>query len=50
MILVDTSVWIDFLRYDNDKLRQLLINNKIVTHQLVIGELACGNIKNRLVF
>lgn len=50
MVLVDTSVWIDHLRHDNARLRQLLLNGLVVTHPFVIGELACGNIKNRLAF
>jgi predicted nucleic acid-binding protein len=48
MVLVDTSVWIDHLRNNNAQLVQLLNKNKVFCHQMVIGELACGNIKNRL--
>jgi predicted nucleic acid-binding protein len=47
MILVDTSVWIDHLRSSNRRLRALLEADQVVTHPLVIGELACGSIRNR---
>lgn len=47
MILVDTSVWIDYLRRGGDRLAELLEDNKVLAHPLVIGELACGNLVNR---
>jgi predicted nucleic acid-binding protein len=47
MVLVDTSVWIDHFRNNNKQLVELLNEDKVFCHQLVIGELACGNIKNR---
>ena len=47
MVLVDTSVWVNHLRRDDAKLEELLLNGEVVCHPLVIGELACGNIKNR---
>lgn len=47
MILADTSVWISHLRYGNTKLEQLLNDGEVVCHPFIIGELACGNIKNR---
>ena len=47
MILVDTSVWIDHLRKSEHELSELLQTNNVLTHQIVIGELACGNIPNR---
>ena len=46
-VLVDTSVWIDFLRSGDQALSSLLNNNKVVMHPMVIGELACGNLKKR---
>ena len=46
-ILVDTSVWIDFLRSGNPELEILLNRNRVVMHSMIIGELACGNLKNR---
>ena len=47
MILVDTSVWIDHFRRDSDRLRDLLHDEQVLTHPFVIGELACGNLRNR---
>jgi predicted nucleic acid-binding protein len=46
VILVDTSVWIDFLRRGGP-LARLLENNEVLVHPFVIGELACGNLRNR---
>ena len=47
MVLVDTSVWIDHLRRTNDTLSQLLGANQVLIHPMIIGELACGNLRNR---
>lgn len=47
MILVDTSVWVDHLRYGDQCLEQLLMLDQVSIHPLVIGELACGNLQHR---
>jgi len=47
MVLVDTSVWVSHLRDGNEELKILLNNGDVVCHPFVVGELACGNIKNR---
>jgi hypothetical protein len=47
MILVDTSIWISHLRRSNDQLRALLGRDAVCCHPFIIGELACGNLKNR---
>lgn len=47
MILVDTSVWIDHLRRGSSVLGEALEREEVMTHPFVIGELACGNLKNR---
>jgi len=47
MILVDTSVWIDHLRDGNANLQALLQESEVLVHPFVIGELACGTLKNR---
>ena len=47
MILVDTSVWIDHLRHGEAALSQALMQVRVATHPFVVGELACGNLKNR---
>jgi predicted nucleic acid-binding protein len=47
MVLVDTSIWIDHLRNKNKALISLLARGNVCVHDFIIGELACGNIKNR---
>jgi predicted nucleic acid-binding protein len=47
MILVDSSVWIDHLRAGEPVLIQLLNAGRVLSHPFVVGELACGNLKNR---
>ncbi len=50
MVLVDTSVWVTHLRQGSRHLEELLMNDEVVCHPFIVGELACGNIKNRRVF
>ncbi|MBN2442189.1 MAG: PIN domain-containing protein [Spirochaetales bacterium] len=45
--LVDTSVWIDHFRNTNKQLISLLNNNDVKIHPYILGELSCGNFKNR---
>ena len=47
MVLVDTSVWINHLRDGERHLEKLLFDGEVVCHPHIIGELACGNLKNR---
>ncbi len=47
MVLVDTSVWVSHFRKTHDGLVELLNNGEVVCHPFIIGELACGNLKNR---
>ena len=47
MVLVDTSVWIDYLRSEKPHLVYLLNESQVLVHPLVIGELALGNLRNR---
>ena len=47
MVLVDTSVWVNHLRRGDIQLEELLFDGEVACHPFVIGELACGNIKNR---
>ena len=47
MILVDTSVWVDHLREGEPALAAALEQGAVLTHPFVLGELACGNLKNR---
>ena len=46
-ILVDTSVWIKHLRENEKNLVRLLEQGLVACHPFIIGELACGGIKNR---
>jgi predicted nucleic acid-binding protein len=47
MVLVDTSIWITHLRQGNRQLETLLMDAEVMCHPFIIGELACGNLKNR---
>ncbi len=47
MVIVDTSIWVAHLRQGSGHLRELLLDATVVCHPFIIGELACGNIKNR---
>ena len=47
MILVDTSVWIEHFRTGTAELQELLNEGHVVCHPFILGELACGNLKNR---
>lgn len=41
-VLVDTSVWVDHFRRRNDGLADLLELDQVLTHPLIVGEIACG--------
>lgn len=47
MTLVDTSVWVDHLRARNARINSLLQDGQVICHPFVVGELACGNLRNR---
>ena len=48
MILVDTSIWIDFIRRGVDEhLNDLLKGESVVMHDFVMGEIAMGSPKDR---
>lgn len=49
MVLVDTSVWVSHFRDGNDELANLLNDGRVLCHPLIVGELACGNLKDRSV-
>ena len=49
MILVDTSVWIDHFRRTNSRLAAALDREDVLVHPFVIGEIACGDLRNRRV-
>jgi predicted nucleic acid-binding protein len=50
VVIVDTSIWITHLRQGSRHLRELLLDAQVVCHPFIVGELACGNIKNRVEF
>ncbi len=47
MILADTSVWVAHFRKGGSGLGDLLRQSLVLVHPFVIGELACGNLRNR---
>jgi len=47
VILADTSVWIAHFRQGSPGLSELLNRGLALTHPLIVGELACGNLRNR---
>ncbi len=47
MVLVDTSVWVSHLRKGNPNLEKLLNDGEVLCHPFIVGELVCGNLKNR---
>ena len=48
MVLVDTSVWVAHLREGNVQLETLLNEGIVICHPFIIGEIACGTMKNRV--
>lgn len=46
-VLIDTSVWIDHLKQTEPDLVRLLNQGLASTHPFVVGELACGSLRNR---
>lgn len=48
MLLADTSVWIQHFRHGEPILAKLLVEGRVLTHPFVSGELACGNLKDRV--
>ena len=47
MVLVDSSVWVDHFHRTDTRLVELLEAGEVVSHSLVIGELACGQLSHR---
>jgi len=47
VVLVDTSVWVSHFHKREPYLEILLNEDDVVCHPYVIGELACGFIRNR---
>ena len=47
MILVDTSVWVDYLRKGDPRLSEYLERFEVSMHPFVRGELALGTLRER---
>ena len=47
MILIDTSVWVDHLRRGDARVAELLERGAVLMHPFVIGEIACGSLRDR---
>jgi predicted nucleic acid-binding protein len=47
VILADTSVWVDHLRAGDRELAHALEASRVVVHPFIVGEIACGNLRNR---
>ena len=47
LILADTSVWVKHFREGQTHLSSLLEQGLIACHPYIVGELACGSLKNR---
>ena len=47
MTLVDTSIWVNHFRKPDAALMQMLTDGSAGMHPFIVGELACGNLKNR---
>lgn len=47
MTLVDTSVWIEHFQKGHPCLTSLLESGAVACHTFIIGELACGVIRNK---
>ena len=46
-MIVDTSVWVEHFRTGEPALAARLELGSVLLHPFVIGELACGNLRNR---
>lgn len=47
MILADTSIWVDHLRFGDKEMRARLNQGAIVIHPFIIAELALGSLRER---
>lgn len=47
MVLVDSSVWIDHIRFAEPQLQRLLLAGDVLGHPLVSGEVSLGGLRNR---
>ena len=47
MVLVDTSIWVSHFRTGDHHLQELLVDEQVLCHPFILGELTCGGLKNR---
>ena len=47
LVLADTSIWITHFRDGQVRLAKLLEQGLVACHPFIVGELACGSLKNR---
>ena len=47
MILVDTSIWVEYFQRGNAELKRLLENRQVLTHPFVMGEIALGSLPDQ---
>jgi len=47
VILADTSVWVHHLRSGDTRLVGALEAGRVCIHPFIVGEIACGDLKNR---
>lgn len=41
-VLVDSSVWVAHFKHRDATLASLLLSDQVLTHPMILGELACG--------
>lgn len=47
IVLADTSVWIGHFRKNDPPFAELLTQGSVLMHPFVLGEIACGKLRNR---
>ena len=47
MVLVDTSIWVDYIRSGSAQLAELLQHNQVLVRETLLGEIACGSLRQR---
>lgn len=49
MTIIDTSVWIEFLRAGDEQTAELITGGQALVHPYVLAELACGPLDDRSI-
>lgn len=49
MILIDTSIWVDHLAKNDPQVVAQLDAAHVLMHPFIVGEIACGSLRNRTV-